>query len=455
MPADAIDLLKLKMRFKLKFLLHNMFLADQRFLRNCGRYIARLNKRITAASRYSDAILKSDCSVFDRAILKKAERLTKDDGLEENVKMKADHVCFLASTIYDTGGHTELIVRMLALLKDFKTHFIEANCCGGKSGPLAPHKTKLIEELAQTQILVRDKNIHKSVLSLYNAMLATKAKNIFVFIHPEDAISTAVLGLLKKRTDAHIIFIPHADHYLNLGMEFSDVILGGRAVTHARLPCYAEKFVPCPNIPDFNGNFSFTKDEIAAERSRLGIAGEDYVSLTGCSAYKIFTDPALEYWHMMKKVLCAEPRLKHLFISDLGPKELSGLETIFADAPDALKRIIFLKQGARYKLYVEMMDVFIDSFPVGSSLAHLDAISANKITVIKINRDNPNFSFEACLYDGYEYAVDDAGQMHDKILHLLKDEAAREEIKNKISQYYKESYSPEVFKMKYTSVMSP
>lgn len=452
MSALPFNLLKLQIRFKFLFALYSLTSMDRRFLRACRRYVIKLNNKINMLSDSSDCILQTSISSMDIAIRDKAARLTMGEKLGEDVELDPGHVCFLASEIYDTGGHTELILRMLGLFQDFETYFIEANS-GGRSKTLAPCKTERIKQLAHSQTLGTTKDFRKSISSLYNALLATRAKNIFVLIHPDDVVSTAALGLLKQRTAAHVIFIPHADHYLNLGLEFADVILGGRSVTRARLPRYADKFVHCPNIPDFSGNFSFAQAEIEAERARLGLTENDYVTLTGCPAHKIFNDPTFEYWHLLKRLLCAEPRLKHLFISKIKTEDFTLLAEFFRDAPAAWQRIIFLKPGPHFKLYLALADVYIDSFPVGSSLTHLDVVAANKNTVIKINRKNPNLSFESCLYDGYEYAVSDTDQMYDKILYLLRSKEAQNEIKERVRCYYNKVYSPEVLKATYTSVM--
>lgn len=452
MPA-GFSLISFKLRFRLKLAVFNLT-SSERYIRTCGRYISKLNKKILKPNQYAMGILKMDCSAFDLSILDKAAKLTKASNLARNVKMDPSQICFLASKIYDMGGHTELIIRMLGLFNEFKTHFIEANSsCGGKEESLAPHKMQLLKQITQAKTLDRETSICKAIEQLYNALIETKAKNIFVFIHPEDVVGTAVLGLLKKYTNSHIIFIPHADHLLNLGLEFSDVILGGRAITQARLARYKDKFVPCPNIPKSSAGQAYTKDAITNARSQFGIAENEYVSLTGCSSYKVFKDPQLPYWRLIKKLLQAEPKLKHLFVSDMEEKEFAELNKLFADATDDMKRIIFLNSVPDLSLYINMADIFIDSFPIGSSLVHLDVIKEKKLTIIKINMNNTNLSFESCLYEGYEYAFADTDTMTKKILHILADKDERAAIIDKVSRYYAETYSQAKLKKKYLSVV--
>lgn len=428
--------------------------ANGSVLQVCQSYIEERNTVISNSSASTAEALKFDSTTLDRYILKSARALTAGrPKLRAGLKPDPSKVCILATRTYDSGGHTECILRLMDFLADFKLYYIERNpVCSNPDRDSG--KLKSLAERAETSLMTLERDSGRAVSELYEAIVSTNAGNVVSFIHPQDAVSAGVLGLLKEYTSIHIIYNVHADHLLNLGLSFADVVLVGRQASQKALARYLSRPPIISSVaPCYARTFTFDENDVREEKRKLGLSDDHYVTLTGCPAYKIFKDPDLPYWRLIKRLLTVEPKLKHIFISSLTVGQRRALEALFSDSPGLLERIIFLEPGARFPLYINVADLFIDSFPMGSALTHIDVIREKRPTIIKINDDDPFLSFQDYLYDGYEYCCHTPDEMFDSILYLLHNPNVRAEVGRKVFQFSEERYAFERLKVEMMSYL--
>ncbi|MDR1656449.1 MAG: hypothetical protein LBT47_02685 [Deltaproteobacteria bacterium] len=415
--------------------------ANASLLKICSYYIRARNAIINNyLSEPTLTALQFDTTVLDRYILKSAQSLTSGLLDRQSPELDPMRICILATRTYESGGHTECILRLMSFLADFELFFIECDSLYDDHTQ-GPDKLRKMANRAEIHLIHHQKDLGQTVAELYKTILETRARNLITFIHPHDAVSTAVLGLLKANTAVHVIYNVHADHLLNLGLSFGDAVLVGRQASQEALAQHLKRPPIIVSVsPSYDRTFIFDDNDIEEEKQRLGLDSDNYVTLTGCPAYKIFRDTNLPYWRLIKRLLIAEPKLKHLFISSLTVDQRRSLNSLFDDAPELLERVVFLEPGPRFPLYINASDLFIDSFPLGSALTHIDVIREKRPTVIKIN-DDPFLSFQDYLYDKYKFNCHTVDEMFDSIIYLLHNPEVRAKIGWEVFQFSKERYS--------------
>ncbi len=115
--------------------------------------------------------------------------------------------------------------------------------------------------------------------------------------------------------------------------------------------------------------------------------------------------------------------------------------------------MIFLDYQSNFNFFIQLSDLYIDSFPQGSALTLVDYIKHSKPDVIKICEENPIHSFETYLYDGYEYACKSPEEMFDKISKLISDKDEYAKISQKVRIFYLDRYNIDRVKKEYAKLI--
>ncbi len=454
----------------------------KKFFRQIGRKINEIKtvKRIFLLDKFNIAPKKE---AFWEALLGEYEKFAMYEGsksfynhnIEKNIGIIAEaifnknklkphfannkniKIAVWASEIHDKGGHTGCLMRFIeAFYQDYEIKLF-INNMGRDSLAIATKRGSFLKDLIK--IVEQDhtqKNLDK-IVTLYKKTIEYSPNVIFTYLHMQDAVSVAVLALLKKYTNIKIIFMNLADHRFFLGSYHSHALVDIRekskyitkkfrknSINSISLPLQIQKN-PAQNI--------ISKNEIELLRKELGIQNDEILSLSGFCYTKIFKAPSLPYFKLIKKVLSSEPKLKHLFISNIDEDHLNSIKNIFNGNEELFKRIIFKKSTPDFEKYIQASDFFIDSFPFGSALAHIDVIKFGKPTVIKVNTENQIFSFEEYLYPNYEYACKTEDQMYKKIQLLVNDNEERKAVSEKVLKYYNNKYSYTKVKEQYNNII--
>lgn len=175
--------------------------------------------------------------------------------------------------------------------------------------------------------------------------------------------------------------------------------------------------------------------------------------MSGASSYKFFDENGSEYFEMIKRLLQKEPLLKHIVISEFNSEQKAVIDRIFALNAEAKKRLIFVPYRPDFDILFQCADVFIDSFPVSSALTQIDLMRNKIASVVKINRDKPEFSFHEYQMPDYPYMFEDVKDMEKAICELLYDENKRKEIIEKNYRYWLSTYESSVVRDKYVEII--
>ncbi len=167
-----------------------------------------------------------DVKIFDNEI-----SLLFDIKLKNNLKINKNKIAFLATRLYDTGGHTKCLKDLVESLSDnYKMNVFLTDL--SLSRKIAPKSIHEISKFAKIDGIDADFFLYKRRFKkLIYQIINSEPILLFIFIHPCDVISCAVISKLKKQTNIKLVFYNHSSHCPNLAMSFAKIILEGNILT--------------------------------------------------------------------------------------------------------------------------------------------------------------------------------------------------------------------------------
>ena len=388
---------------------------------------------------------------FDtRKFDKELENIAPIVNKMENI-LYADRVAVLATELSDNGGHSKCIQDLVTILSEkYRQHVFLTNY--SQSLKKAPSIMSHIAKYA----LLDGENIgnlcwRKKIIKLFCEICTFSPKVIFIYIHPDDVYGTMLLSMIKKYTKIKIYYAPHASHYPNLGISFADITLEGMPLT----AYITQKMRKCTKtyligmISKRQKDFPvFTREEILSCRKKLGLQETELCTMSGGSSYKFFdSHESSEYFNTVKLLLERNYNVKHVVVSNFSNAEKSCIDRIF-EKSETRNRLILHPLTKEYELLFCCADVFIDSFPVSGALTMIDLMRLKVPAVVKINRENPLWSFHEYQRPDFPYMFDNNKDFLCGIEELLYNKALREDEKEKNYQFYLKKYEGDACKLR-------
>lgn len=360
-----------------------------------------------------------NCSSFDIQTAKLVDKFCK--SIRNTGKTTNDHrVAFLATELYDTGGHTEWlknIIYAIYNLYEIRTFLTKYD----KTLRFAPNKVHAIKRYSDFAGINENDDNKYGLIELFHQIEDYSPKVLFVFMHMNDFLANGVLYLLKKYTNIRIVYCNHGSHWPVLGGMFSDAFTTALPTTlyvdeKYRGICKGIKLNLCDSFKEDIVDISdIEKNNI---RNELKIPEGAYFTLTGCTSYKLFSSEKSAYFEMIKHLLEAEQNLFHVVITSLSKTEKQIVDEIFRDSP-VRKRLKIIPLTPDYSRFFQSCDLFIDSFPIGSALTHIELMKHKKVSVVKINSENALLSFHEYFPEDYPYMSDKVQEIEKFVIQLL------------------------------------
>ena len=380
---------------------------------------------------------------FDvRHLDKRIDEIVSDYKDLQSCTVNPGRVAFLATKIYDMGGHTKWMHDMQKTLADKyeETLFLTTTVTSRKA---APQTLDYVQKISKIKTFKQFScSFEKNVREIYDAIVAYAPRAVFVFIHTDDVIATAVLALLKRNTDIKIFFVNHATHRPALSMSFADLVLeetpSSAYVTQKLRQIEQTHIVGLISKPE-EENPHFTAEEIAATRRSMGIPQGALCTMSGAASYKFFDADGSRYFETVQKLLTEHPDVYHVVITELQPHEKLIVERMFADSP-VKNRLLILPYQKNYELYFKSADLFIDSFPMSSALAFIDLMRLRVPYVVKINTENAALSFHEYQAPDFPYMYETIDELYRGVEELLADESKRAAMVENNYRHYMEHY---------------
>ena len=399
--------------------------------------------------------------IFDMRFLDEQISVLADKIYNENkkhfdtIKDFVTDTGFMATELYDLGGHTPCLVNLAESLYEnqkFPLFITKLKTSYQK----APKTMKKLEKCCNIEGL--DFHSYKfinSVIRLYNMIVNNPPRVMILYIHQHDILAAAVMHLLKKNTDIKLVFFDHATHFPNIGMTMCDLVLELLPLTE-KITNDKRKLTNCEIVGLQSKKADevkyYSAEELKNKRAALGVREDNLLTVSGGSSYKYFDKKGSEHYQMIKELLHEIPNLKHLAITNLSAEQEKIIDNIFKNSPEERKRLIFHNLTPEYDILFQSGDLFIDSFPVSSAMTQIDLMGMKVPTVVKINTENPSWTFHEYMPENYPYMYKTAEEMKKGIIGLLKDKTKREELAKSNYEFWMTHYESNVVKEKYLRI---
>lgn len=387
--------------------------------------------------------------ILSRACSKKCVQPLRDGVGQKSPSEDTPKILFLATQLYDTGGHTRLLLNMLSLFSgEFSMRLICTNSHGNAS-TYAPLAMQEIENISCNYCEIDEKlNGIERISAIKEIIFNSNPTTIVSFLHMDDSYAFVALDSLRKISNFYFIYLNHADHTFALGTYLADIILTRTKNGNPTSPYLKNR--KTTHLPFLLNNFQGqeqlsqeTKEELY--RKHL-LPRDSKISLSSGPTYK-FTK---NYFIFLKKLLHENKELHHVLITNLTGSEKT---LVLEEMEEVADRIRILDFTTHFDAYIHLADIFVDSFDQGAALTLVDCMRLQTPVVARKNTKNPFLSFEDYLPSHYGYIASCDEQMLKMCSQLLNDEHAYKEAQKLCFDFFKAKYSPDKVKNAYTELL--
>lgn len=315
---------------------------------------------------------------------------------------------------YPVGGHTRLAYWAIKSLHDRKHYVILINQRTAIPEWLkAVLQDRLIILNAKDDFLQKAKELKQ---------ISFDKEIIILYTHMNDPVPLLAYG--TPSFPRPILYYNHADHLFWLGVSISDCVLDlslyGQELSRKSRGVVQSEICPVPiEIP----SQQIPKDQA---KLKLGIPLEKYVILSTGSAYKFET---VDY-SLIDFAMQHYDRDDFMFIF-IGPSATSNAKWCHAEkvSNGNVKALGIVKDLAKFDLYLDAADLYINSYPIGSLTAVLQAAMRDNLPVLNIKNH--------AAYDIFRNSyvlVDDIAELHNRIVEIRNNKYKHEisEIQKKV-----------------------
>ena len=270
-------------------------------------------------------------------------------------------VLHVATQLYPTGGHTQMLANWLRL-DDEREHHV---CLTGQEGRPVPDK--ITAALTSPTALVRLDDARPRLMDRAAALrdLAQQHDHVVLHAHPHDVV--AGIGLAHGAGRPEVLLVNHADHVFWVGTGTADRIVNLR---HSG----ARHNVERRGVPEARNALLVRPLHLrdrelsrAQARAELGIAPDAVVVASAADTYKYAAAQGAGLLDVLLPVLRDHPEAR-LHVAGPSP---DGEWSVLAE--QGLGRAWGLLPDVRTLL--EAADVYVDSYPFSSLTSMLEAAS--------------------------------------------------------------------------------
>ncbi len=376
----------------------------------------------------------------------KVEQIVSEYQNIQKGKQPQKRLAFLATKIYDMGGHTKWLRDMEKTLCDDyeQTLFLTTKKTSIKA---APQTIEYLQKFSDIKFFNQFScSCEHNIREIYDSIVDYAPQALFVFIHPDDFIATAVIALIRQHTNIKVFFVNHATHRPALAMSLCDLVLeetpSSAYVTQKLRGLQKTHIIGLISKCEAD-NPQYTKQQIENMRATIGIPKGAICTMSGAASYKFFDKKgtASRYFEMIHQMLKEHENVYHVVITAFQKHEKALVDKMFADSP-VKNRLILLPYQEDYELAFKCADLFIDSFPMGSAVAMIDLMRLKVPYVVKINTENSALSFHEYQSPDFPYMYETVADFYAGIKELLANPQKRMQMTGANYQYYLTHYEP-------------
>ncbi len=369
---------------------------------------------------------------ISRFVSKRKEPLHKK-GSPHSKNRKA---VYIASHLYDTGGHSRVLKDWISILSHyFTTQYVYITNVMNED-TFAPYIMSKLEQNGAIikQLSWKDSYIER-IRELEEWIKEDAPDVIILFIHPNDVITVSTL--LSFKDLPCIIFFNHADHSFWLGKSVADLFVEFRD-EGARVSKELRK------IPDDRLTVIPLTTEVRpqnAKRSTFQLPEAGTVSVSVGGFAKVLGDPDLDWFNTISNLLRLAPGHYHLFITTPPSKDV--LDRYLPEEEDIRKRFIITGPFSDLGPAYGVADFLIETFPLAGGAVRIEAMACKLPIVAFHNKKLPTLTRMDTLPPDYPFLAFTGEQIIEYSLKFIQDPELRSKMGSRLYEYYKENFSPE------------
>ena len=303
---------------------------------------------------------------------------------------------------YDTGGHTQLLIRWIENQQSDNSHSVVLT---NSEAPVPDSLAQVVKYQGEVHHLHQRSWVAKAKEL---ARLASRFEKIILHIHPNDVVAN--LAFAHQRFTRPVGFMNHADHMFACGFSVANVVFelseeGAQFSQQYR----GVKNTHSINIPIARNTQSFSG---SAAKRILGLPDDARVVLSIATEYKYGNGD--DFVRMAHRIVDLAP---NVFFVLVGPSCEKKVWREAKERSDGRIMPIGRVERAQLDQYIASADLYIESFPFGSYTAFLE-VAAYGIPLLRLK--TPIHSLDVVSDSACDCASVD--EMVQKAAFLLSDQ---------------------------------
>ena len=292
---------------------------------------------------------------------------------------------FIATKLYDTGGHTRLLENIAKYEKSRSSANILIVC--DQTFEKLPQRIQaLTHNLFDKIICLGDKGSLDKIKVIRDRIF--ESDRVYNFQHPDDAEPSIALNFEER---PFTIYVNHADHVFWLGAKYCDCVLNIRPFAKDITIHRRNDKVPSIILPvkiDLNKKLLEKKEA----RAILRINDDEIVLLTISVFSKVIPDRNYNFFKTIKKVLSINEKIKYYFVG-ITAEEYEKITK--ESVPDRLVCMGLVEDPSIYQCAA---DFYLEGMPINSLTALIESAYAGAFPVLMWGPHHVNMNLELELF---------------------------------------------------------
>lgn len=338
-----------------------------------------------------------------------------------------ESICHVISKAYSVGGHTRVLMRWISSTKNEFNNFVIFT----SQSKLPANVAKFLREngIAYFSLATTPDMIEKSLK--LRTICEANADIVVLHIHMFDPTANIAFG---EGFTKPVIFFNHADHLYWLGSSIADTVASTRhqalELSTTRRSNGKNVLLPLPLESYYQRNLNVSKSSIGVPESKI-------ILTSMASEYKY--TPVLGESLLPKIALLLEKNSNLLFIA-IGAVP-SGA---FKPLKDKFKtQVMLLGSVPDPRPYLSATDIYLNSYPLPSITATLDAAVLG-IPIVSIkNPLDPFFSLDDPAFLNITEIQLTPTEFQDTVTNLIRDKEYRRDLGTQVMDNVSTVHSPE------------
>ena len=319
---------------------------------------------------------------IDQAINDIAQKLNKVTS--SDISIYPYDVLFIATELYDTGGHTKLLENIAKFENDIGSNvtlFVTRQSISN-----LPKRITSKQNIFKKIICICTLPINQQIERLRKAI--DSSVRVYNVQHPDDIIAPIALSLRQYHNTT---YVNHTDHLFWVGAHFCDRILNIRPYAAKLTLERRNAEIPSIVIPI---KVALVEHDMTRSEAKnlLGLTENNTVLLTISEFYKIFPEHEYNFLELVEEILTKYPYIHYYFV---GITESDFIRVTNRKPP---KNLYLLGRLEDISVYQYAADIYLEGMPMNSLTACIDSVYRGAYPILMWGPYHENMNLESEYY---------------------------------------------------------